>query len=237
MLPKIIVTPFGGHATSLFLKRWRRQIHPRPDYIFSEAIDTYDIHSYANWDETFRHVTSAGGQSIPRDRSWQKRTGFDPQADKTIHEHLMELINNTPNPILLFGKCSLSETWLTNNKITDAIFIVRDPIDAYDSLFGRRHPYWADRQGGIESIGAAEHYCEQWNKVVYDLLSNHYTYNTPIARYEFFIQDLEEAGLTKLAKFLQPTWYNKPKREFITPEVKECIEDLTCKHTLPLYNR
>ena len=123
MLPKIIVTPFGGHATSLFLKRWRRQIHPRPDYIFSEAIDTYDIHSYANWDETFRHVTSAGGQSIPRDRSWQKRTGFDPQADKTIHEHLMELINNTPNPILLFGKCSLSETWLTNNKITDAIFI------------------------------------------------------------------------------------------------------------------
>jgi hypothetical protein len=217
--------------------RWKRQIHPRPDYIFSTAIDDYDIHGYANWDEHFRHVTSAGGRSWHRGRSWQIRAGFDPQPDRTIHEHLMELINNTPKPILLFGKCSLSETWLTNNKITDAIFIVRDPIDAYDSFFGRRHPHWADRQGGIESISTAEHYCEQWNKVVYDFLCNHYTYNTPIARYEFLVQDLEEAGLTELAQFLKPEWQSQVKREFITPEIKECIEDLTCKYSLVLYNR
>ena len=235
MLPKILATPFGGHASSLLLKIFRRRLHPRPDYPFSYGIDTYDIHSLTDWDEVFYHETGGISRPYHRARTWQQRTGLDPQPDKTIHENLMGLIENTPYPVLMFGKCSLSETWLTNNEFTDALFIVRNPLDEYDSFFGRRHPQWADAKGGVQSITAAEFYCEQWNKVVYDFLCSHYMYNTPIVRFESLVQDLEEAGLTDLARVLKPQFTDEVKREFITPEIKECIEDLTCKHYLVLY--
>ena len=238
MLPKILVTPFGGNASTLFIKKWRRRIHPRPDYPFSPAIDPYDIHSYANWDGLQMHEHVGYDRPLPlkRYREWQKRAGFDPDPYKTIHEHLMMLINTTPNHILLFGKCSLEETWLTNNKIIDALFMVRNPIDAYDSFFGRRHPQWSDRVGGIESLTSAQYYCDQWNKVVYDFVCSNQEYGTPLVRYEFLIEDLEAAGLRELARFLKPLWYNKPKREFITPLVQECIEDLTHEHCSKIYN-
>jgi hypothetical protein len=240
-IPRIWVTSFGGTGSSFILKRRSNRvmpfIHQRPDYPFNVAIDTYDIHSYAQWDKKFLHSNGKTAKMLHVGQQWQRRTGRKPQPDKTIHENLIEFLNETPSKVLLFGKCSLSETWLTNNKITDAIFLVRNPIDSYDSLFGRSHSHWADRMGGIKSISAAEYYSKQWNKVVYDFLCSRSEYGTHILRYESLIRDLEEAGLTELAQSLQLRWYNKPKREFITPEVEGCIKDLTGKHYSVIYNK
>lgn len=240
MLPGILVTPFGGHGTTTIRKMWRRRrwiLHVRPDYIFSPAIDTYDIHSVPVWDEKFKHHVGKGQLLLHRGKEWYKRTGLQPQTKKTISEGLLEFIEETPHNIMLFGKCSLSETWLTNNGIKDALFMVRNPLDAYDSLYGRQHPQWSKARGGPRSLRLAEYYCEQWNKAVYDMLCSHSTYGNPIVRYETLADDLKSANLYPLSALLGGVWYNKPKREFITPEIEECIKDLTGKYYSAIYDK
>jgi hypothetical protein len=228
------ISPFGGHGTSALRKLWHRRgwrIHIRPDYIFSFGIDTYDIHSFPKWDEKFKHHQSKGQMLYHRGKEWTRRAGFEPYEDLTISENLLWLLNTTSDSVILFGKQSLSETWLTNNEIKNLILIVRHPLDAYDSLFGRQHPYWGKLKGGVDSILAAEFWCKQWNTVMEDFLST----GNPIYKYEHLAADLEKEGQTDLANLLGPMWYSKPRREFITPKLEEYIKQLTWDNFKQLY--
>ena len=238
--PKVFVTPFGGHATSMLLRYWWKRDYrfwPRPDFPFSYGLEPYDLHSLIDWDEKFVHHVGRGQLYKSRRADWEFRTHTEPQADKTIHQNLVEFIDGTNDNILLFGKCSLTEPFLTNNKITNALFIVRHPLDAYDSLFGRQHPKWAKTRGGPTSVLLAEDYALKWNKVVEDMLSNRENYDTPLVRYETFIEDLREAGINKLARIFKSIWYNRPRREFITPAVEEFIRQITYKNFKQIYSK
>ncbi len=238
--PKIFVTPFGGHATSYLLKLWWKsgyQFWPRPDYPFSYGLEVYDPHVLVDWDEKFVHHIGRGQVWKTRREDWETRTHTEPQSGKTIHENLMDFIKGTNDNILLFGKCSLTEPFLTNNKLKNALFMVRHPLDAYDSLFGRQHPKWGKSRGGPESVLLAEDYALKWNKVVEDMLSCKAIYNNHLVRYETFVQDLQKAGIKKLSRILKPVWEPQRKREFITPQVEEYIKQITYKNFKQIYNR
>ncbi len=234
MKSKVWVTPFGGHGTTAIKGIWYRRewaIHTRPDWIFSYGIDTYDINSYPVWDEKFKHHHAKGQLLYHRGNEWKRRTLTEPQPDKTISENMLEFIDGTQNDVLLFGKQSLSEPWLTRHGIKNTILMVRHPLDAYDSLFGRQHPKWGKLRGGVQSILAAEFWCKQWNKVVEDFLST----GNPIYRYEHFASDLRRGGEKELANLLASAWYSRPRREFTTPETEEYIKQLTWHNFKAIY--
>jgi hypothetical protein len=237
---KIFATPFGGHGTTAIRKLWRRRkwpIYIRPDFIFSPAIETYDLDDVPIFDEKFSHWMGKGSLRLHRGKEWTKRTDLEPQDDKTIREQMTEFLLTCPFDVILFGKCSLTETFLTNIGVKNGLFLVRHVVDAYDSLYGRQHGQWCKARGGIKSIRNVQFYCKQWNAVVKDMLCSHHTHGNPIIRYETLAQDLENAGLHDLANLLGPMWYSKPKREFTTPEVEECMRENTREYFDELYNQ
>lgn len=236
--PRIFVVPFGGTGSSFFLQLWQANeqiMWPRPDYPFSWGVNSYDLDTLVDWNEKYRHVNNKGQLLLHRGRDWTFRTGREPQADKTIRQNLVEFLQTTQDQVLLFGKQSLTEPFLTKYRMKNALFIVRDPIDSYDSLYGRRHSTWAKERGGIQSLLNVEHYCKQWNAVVSDMLSCREQCGNHLVRYETLVEDLREAGMSKFARIIEPMWNPQLKREIVTPKMQEHIRQYTWDNVKQIY--
>jgi len=224
--PKVIITPFGGHATEMIRKRLRMygKVHTcsRPDYIFSDSIEPYDLHARPNKNQSLFHcgVNNPGYWSTVA-YQWGKRSDVKLNPIVSIHNNLLRLINTTDRRVLLFGKCSLNEPFLTNNEI-EALCMVRYPLHAYSSFLVRRHPQWGEKAGGTETMQCAEWYGEKWNAVVDDFVSS----GNPIVHYETLIDDLREFGYDRLADILAPVWKPQKELHIENPEVIKYLKNL-----------
>ncbi|MCK5316660.1 MAG: hypothetical protein KAJ55_02035, partial [Anaerolineales bacterium] len=140
----------------------------RPDYIFSEAIEPYDLGKKPVKGQTFLHQGSRT-MTMSLDEEWYKRTRQKLNYAVSIRSNLRSAFHRQPDDvkIVLFGKCSLTEPFLTNEEL-NAMCIVRHPLYAFDSFFGSRHPQWVWHKDGIEAPEFIEWYFKQWWKVVDD---------------------------------------------------------------------
>ena len=224
--PKLIITPFGGHGTRMIMKRLRIYgkvfTCPRPDYIFSNSIEPYDMHARPNPKQGLFHR----GKNNPGFWStvayqWNKRSTVKLNPIVSIHNNLLRLINTTGHKVLLFGKCSINEPFLTNNEI-EALCMVRYPLHAYNSFLVSNHPQWGEEAGGPDTMQCAEWYAEKWNAVVDDFVSS----GNRIVRYETLVDDLRELGYDRLADILAPVWKPQKELHIKNPEVIKYLKNL-----------
>ncbi len=194
--------------------------YPRLDYPFSVALDPFNMHSVPNWDEIHIHYALKGKTEKVRWREWKERTGLLPQQGKTVSQLIIDLIHNSPHRILLFGKCSLMEPWITNKGVR-ALCMVRHPLYAYQSLLLRRHPQWARKGGGATTAQCGQWYIDLYNKVIHDFLES----GNPIVRYEHLVEDTKKHGYNKLSSLIQPTWSPRSQLSKPLPDVEEVLRE------------
>ncbi len=227
--PKVIVTPFGGHGTVVLIKWFQSKgmfVCYRPDYIFSEGIDPYELDKRPKKGQVILHQGNKTRQ-MKVDTEWYLRTRQNLNYYTSIRSNLLSAFHRQKGKIVLFGKCSLTEPFLTDNEI-EALCMVRHPLYAYNSFLGRRHPQWGEEAGGINTMECARWFSDKWKAVVDDFISS----GNPIVHYETLIGDLDQLGYTKLARTLEPIW--KPRHEDLQVTDEDVIDHL---NELDLYHR
>lgn len=226
--PKVIITPFGGHGTVAIIKWFQSRgmfVSYRPDYIFSESIEPYELNKRPKQNQVILHQGSKTRQ-MRVDTEWYLRTKQKLNYYTSIRSNLLSALHRQKGKIVLFGKCSLTEPFLTNNEI-EAICMVRNPLYAYSSFLGRRHPQWGKEAGGIDTMECARWFSDKWKAVVDDFISS----GNPIVHYGTLIEDLNELGYTKLARVLAPIWKPKYENSEVTnQEVIDHLNDLNSYH-------
>ena len=201
--PKIIIAPMGGHGTVALIKQLQRFqfVTYRPDYPFTKELEPYDLDSKPEKGFKFLHQGIRVSREMILDTEWYLRTRLRLNYNATIRSNLMAAFHKAPGKTILFGKCSLNESFLTNEEI-NALCFVRHPLAAFDSFFARRHPQWVWHKDGLEAPEFIEWYCKMWMKIVDDFAAS----GNPILRYETLVRDTKFNGWTELSKFLEGFW-------------------------------
>jgi hypothetical protein len=139
---KVVIAPWGGHATSLV--RRRMDAHMRPDTVLGSGGDICDM------------------PKPTMKKRWKQRTGTDLDMTINLNDNLVRFVHNSKKPILFSGGVSKFSPFLTVNSIR-AMCIVRNPVYAYCSMYSRRHPEQAELLGGIDTKKLAIWYTTRWN--------------------------------------------------------------------------
>lgn len=224
MGPKIIIAPLGGHGTVALIKAFQRLkqfVVYRPDYPFTKELEPYDLDSKPKRGFNFLHEGIRVSREMNLDQEWNLRTRGRLNYNATIRSNLHAAFHKAPGKIVLFGKCSLTEPFLTKDEL-DALCFVRHPLLAFDSFFGRRHPQWVWHKDGLEAPEFIEWYCNMWKKIVDDFASS----GNPILRYETLVRDMKFCGWPKLSKFFESFWKPSTRGASVGENTAKLMYDL-----------
>ena len=164
-MKRLFVSACGGSGSTYFKNHVNIGI-VRPDVCFGYKV---------NLDET---------PSVLAAPQWRFRAKRELVPSETINWHLMNLINGSTRDIMLSGRCSVTDMFLTRNKLK-AICLVRHPLHQYVSYTSHRHPNHVKRFGGFNTAEAVRWWATRWNRIVSDFLSS----GSKIIRYEYFNDD------------------------------------------------
>lgn len=207
--PRLFMTPFGGHGTTFLFRRFAGagiSVCVRPDTVFGDE------------------CMLDGRPDSSMSSEWKKRTGRDLLMDQTINRNLMNLIEEEKKFVMLCGRCSARDKFLSRNNLR-VWGLVRHPVLAYCSYLGRRHPEHAKRFGGIDTLEAAEWYSGLWSNIVEDLFES----SSYLTRFESLLEDLNSLQWKKTLRMLSGWKAHLRDIEPISDEVinvfRERLED------------
>jgi hypothetical protein len=166
----VIISPQGGHGTSFVMNHFEPPPLKRPDVVFGKE---YDLDGPVDADI----------------KAWRQRSAGAPLFD-TPGKSLFHLIQASRRPVLLSGRCSIRQAFLTRYGIK-AVAIVRHPLHAYVSFMSHQHPNHAEEFGGFNTIGAVRQWLRWWRPVVLDIIIA----NATIIRFEHAAKDAQQLPL------------------------------------------
>lgn len=162
--------------------------------------------------------------------------GFRMSPHLTIDQNIKNYIDVLQSTHTFTAIFRPSSCIFSRNKIKDVVFNIRHPMHAYLSLVKpRRHPHYADRFGGKNTLDAMHFAGAMFNCVVKEYLDcKQAGLNPVLIRYEYADQDCLVSD--KLVSLYQG-WTTKKRNVGLTQECEQALKDVVAPYYYQLYER
>lgn len=210
MVPDIVITPEGGHATVWMGGQFanaRYPMHLRPDTSFGWELDFDEL-------------------PLPQhEKQWKWRSKTELDYDVSINDNILRFLEETKKKTLLCGRVSGNGKGMFLTRFgVEALCVVRHPATAMAIFLGTQHPEHAQRftGGPVNTVACAEWYGERWKRMIRDFLDS----SNMIVRHETMVKDLMDHGLHEVARILGGWDPNRRPAVALDDEVIEVLKGI-----------
>jgi len=212
----IFMTPHGGHGTVFLSKKINLRV--RPDVVFG----IYPI------------------IKLKPDplcaKQWRGRSGRKLDPDKTIEENLVDMItycNKNKIHVLLSGRCSINNKFLTDNNI-EATCIIRHPLHAYISFMKNQHPEYAAPFGGFNTKDSVKWWAQIWMNITSDIMESVIKKDSIVYKFEEMPDSIKDPWLKERLAGWDPS---KRNNGILDPELENTLFQLVKFHFFYFYKK
>lgn len=219
---KYIFAGIGGCGSSHAIRslELKFKVHSKPDTYFVQEGEPY-TRKKGNPHQLLTSSGLAAQPTAAATAAFKKRTKYSFDCSMSIEKNLemyIKFIHSSPKLTVFFNSIP-KMSFFSKHNISNVVFLVRHPLDAYISFTKPNRHLNLVEGAGINSTESIDYYINSWSSVVRESLA---APESVLLRHEFFNADVKKCP--NLA-FLKTNWKRSTNVDVLSTSASQYLKD------------